>query len=104
MELEVIGMLSDHMVVTTSYEYFQKEGSFGDFDWDDGTLSDDQESECEAIQNILSADIAIFLTRRTSGMCGSVVDNLRSIYNNFVNEYQEKFNKKYIDFNKEVDY
>lgn len=104
MDLEVVGMLSDHLVVITSSDYFQREGSFGDFDWNEDTLTDQQEAECEAIQNILSTDVAIYLTRRTSGMCGSVVDNLRSICNNFINEYQEKFNKKYIDFNKEVDY
>lgn len=102
--MEIIGMLCYNMVVTTSSEYFQREGSFGDFDFNDGTYTPEQEAESEAIQNILSTDIAIYLTRRTSGICGSVVDNLRSIYNNFVNEYQEKFNKTYIDYNSQVDY
>jgi hypothetical protein len=104
MDLQVVGMLSDHLVVITSSDYFQREGSFGDFDWDDGSYTKEQEAESEAIQNILSIEVAIYLTRRTSGMCGSVVDNLRSICSDFINEYQEKFKKQFVDFNKEVDF
>lgn len=63
-----------------------------------------EEAEYDHIQNILSTEVSIYLTRRTSGCCGSIIDNLRGLRRQFIYEYEQKFKKQFIDYNSEVDF
>ena len=55
--------------------------------------------EADAIQCILSCEVSIYLLRRSTGHCGSVVDNMVEIRRFFINKYEEAFAKKYEDVN-----
>jgi ribosomal protein S17E len=95
-------MLDHDMVVTTSWEYFKKVGRI-DFD-DDKDFTPEESKEIEAIQRILCIKIAIYLTRRTSGCDGYVVDTLRGMCRELIEKYELDFTRKFEDFNKDIDW
>lgn len=100
MEINVLGMLTDLLPVTTSYKYLVSRDGISD----DVDFTDEQENEMEALQNILSMEVAIYLTRRTSGCCGSIIDNLRSLRRDFISKYEAEYKISFIDYNSEVDF
>jgi len=55
--------------------------------------------EADALQCILSCEVSIYLLRRSTGHCGSVVDNMVEIRRFFINKYEEAFAKAYKDIN-----
>lgn len=99
MRVEVIGNICEHLKVTTYDEYLEELGIEPDED-----PSHEEFEKYQAIQNILSCDVSIYLTRRTGYLCGSVTDNLKSLQVECINRYEEKYNTKYIDFNNKVDW
>lgn len=100
-EIYVVGdILTDCLIVTTAYEYLQKRDNMPT----DKELTEIEQKEYDAIQNILSMEVAIFLTRRTSGCCGSIIDNIRQIRRNFIAEYQKEYGISFIDYNSYVDF
>jgi len=101
MDIIIIGMLNESLNVSTSYDYLKKMNGFFD---DEKEPSDIEHKEMEAIQNILSMDVAIYITRRTSGLCGSVIDNLRNLRVFFINQYNAEYKKHYVDYNCDVDF
>jgi hypothetical protein len=42
--------------------------------------------------------------RRTNCVCGSNIDALRDMFEEKKQEYEKKFKRDYIDFNKDVDF
>lgn len=60
--------------------------------------------ELDLIEIILTLDVCIFINRRISGICESVVDNLNSMRRKYINEYKTSFNKTYIDINEKCDF
>lgn len=101
MEIQVFGMLDACLTVTTSHDYFMRT----DINFNpDKEPTDEQYAEQMAIQDILSMDVSIYLTRRTAGLCGSVIDNLRANRQMFISAYQKKYAKSYIDYNADIDF
>ena len=85
--------------ITVALEYAQEQG-FEDVDWLEENLPNHMPmDEGEAIQKILTCETSIYLLRRSTGHCGSVVDNMVEIRRNFINEYEIEFEKRYIEYN-----
>lgn len=100
-EIYVVGgILTDCLNVTTAYEYLQKRDNIPA----DKELTEIEQKEYDAIQNVLSMEVAIFLTRRTSGCCGSIIDNIRQIRSNCIAEYENEYGISFIDYNSDVDF
>lgn len=100
MKIQIIGMLTDCLPVSTSFKYLVNRDNIpGDIDF-----TDEQYEEDQHIQNILSMEVAIYLTRRTSGCCGTIIDNLRSIRNEFIKTYEDKWKRTFLDYNSDVDF
>jgi hypothetical protein len=100
-DISINGMLSDCLPVATAFEYMAKRGD----DIDDETeLTALQQREYNMLQNILSMDVSIYLTRRTSGLCGSVIDDLRDMRRVFISKYNSCYDRKYINYNEDVDF
>jgi hypothetical protein len=57
--------------------------------------------EADALQCVISCEVSIYLLRRSTGHCGSVVDNMVQIRRFFINEYEKMFAKRYEDINGE---
>jgi len=100
MEIQIIGMLTNDMPVTTSFHYLKNRDNISD----DVEFTEQELNEYDDIQNILSIEVAIYLTRRTSGCCGSIIDNLRSQRRDLINKYEKNWGKKFIDHNEDVDF
>lgn len=99
-EITILGMLTDVITISTAFEYLKTRDNISE----DADYTDEQEKEYDYLQNILSIEVSIYLTRRTSGCCGSIIDNLRTLRIYFILKYEKKFNKPFIDYNSEVDF
>lgn len=85
--------------ITTSEEYFNQTDREIDWDGDDNTkVSEEQANE---LQRILAMECSIYLMRRTTGLCGSLLSNMGMLKIELINKY-EQTHEKYIapsDFN-----
>lgn len=85
--------------VTVASEYATKQG-FADVDWEEsGEATMMPMNEGDAIQKILTCEVSIYLLRRSTGHCGSVVDNMIEIRRYFIEKYKQEFEKEYEDYN-----
>jgi len=100
MDIQITGMLTDCLPVTTAFQYLVNRDDISE----DKDYTDEETKEYDDIQDILSIDVAIYLTRRTSGCCGSIIDNLRSQSRKLINKYEKDYGVKFIDYNSEVDF
>ena len=55
--------------------------------------------EADAIQCILTCEASTYLLHRSTGVDGGNVDNMVQIRRFFINEYETKFAKKYVELN-----
>lgn len=81
---------------STSTEYFELLGC--EIDW----VADDKAkvpvAQADAVQEILSIEASIYLTRRCTGLSGSVVDNLVVLRRKLINAYEQEYDF-YIEHN-----
>lgn len=90
-----------NLEVTVANEYATKQG-FEDIDWEEENNPKCMpKNEGEAIQKILTCEVSIYLLRRSTGHCGSVVDNMFEIRRSFMEDYEQEFEKEYEDYNGE---
>jgi len=84
-------------LLDTYNQYFDRQGKEVDYDEEgiDGLVPYEQ---AQALQKILTCEVSIYLLRRNEGLCGSLVDDMISIRRNFINEYEEKY-EKYVEYN-----
>lgn len=84
--------------VELSAEYFRKVGQ--KIDWDE-TGREDLISleESDLIQNILTCEAAVHLLHNSNEFCGGQRDDMVGIRRRLINEYEEKYKKKYIEYN-----
>ena len=76
-----------------------------DVDWDDkGGDNVVSVEEHDMIQNILTCETSIYMLRRATGFCGSLVDNMVDIRRKFINEYEDKFDKEWSNPNEDEFY
>jgi len=66
--------------------------------------NDENDKEIRLIGNIISLQVAYFVFRRLNGLGGPNSDNLSSLLNKAVNEYEQVMEKEFIDFNQETDW
>lgn len=82
--------------VITSEEYFLKLGQEIDWEENDNTkISINQQDE---IAQILTTEASIYLLRRATGLCGSLVDNMVIIRRDLINEYEYTYGP-YVEYN-----
>ena len=84
------------MNIVSTGEYFNE--TQREIDWeenDDSKISLPQE---EAVGKILSTECAIHVLRGVTGLCQSVSDNMVRIRREFIDAYEEKY-EKYIEYN-----
>ena len=86
-------MLDQSMEVTIANEYFEN-----------ANICEPSDEMYDAIQNILCLEVAYYLTRRTSGCDGFIIDTMWALRRRLINEYEFEFNNEYLDFNKHIDY
>ncbi|MCP4990528.1 MAG: hypothetical protein GY928_32150 [Colwellia sp.] len=87
-----------NLQITTSEEYFNETDRQIDRDDDDNTKI--PYKQADALQKILAAEVSIHLLRRTTGICGSLVDNIVEVRRHLINEYEQTYEpyKEYRDF------
>lgn len=73
-----------------------------EIDWDNENKESDMISydESKAIQHILSTEVSIYLLRRSTGHCGSVIDDMCNIRQEFIMKYEKTFGREYVKINK----
>jgi len=81
---------------STSAEYFELLGCEINWEGDDKTKVPTEQAD--AVQEILSIEASIYLTRRCTGLCGSVVDNLVALRRKLINAYEQHYDF-YIEHN-----
>lgn len=83
--------------VTLAQEYFNKEGKVIDYDkvGGDNKVSTQQ---ADALQKILTSEVSIHLLRRSTGICGSLADDMIRIRKEYQLNYARYFGK-YIQYN-----
>lgn len=55
--------------------------------------------EADAIYEILSTEVSIYMLRRGYGFCGSLVDVMVGLRRKLIMEYEVKYEKKYTEYN-----
>jgi len=83
--------------VTINSEYFDQVGQ--EINWGEDDDNKISIGEAEAIQHILTCEVSINVLHNTSGVDGSLVDDMVSIRRKFIKEYETKYRKEYIEYN-----
>jgi hypothetical protein len=91
------------MVVKTAYEYIERAYGLGT-DLKVDHYIDENYDEIQMLRQIIALDVSIYVMRRTNCVCGSNIDALRDMFEEKKQEYEKKFKRDYIDFNKDVDF
>ena len=87
-----------NLQITTSEEYFNETDQ--QIDWDGDDNSKIPYEQADALQKILAAEVSIHLLRRTTGICGSLADNMVETRRHLINEYEQTYEpyREYRDF------
>ena len=80
--------------VSTSEEYFSQVERV--IDWED----DSDWKVATEIDKILATEVSIFLLRRATGFCGSLIDKMVEIRRGLINKYESDYEpyQEYNDF------
>jgi len=90
--------MKDLIEISLVEDYFNKVNK--EIDWEEMNYSDlIPMAQANLLQNILTTEVSIYLLRRNIGFCGSLVDDMVGIRRNFINQYEENFGEKYIEYN-----
>tara|TARA_R110000822_G_scaffold270774_1_gene393668 strand:- start:99 stop:374 length:276 start_codon:yes stop_codon:yes gene_type:complete len=81
--------------ITTSEEYFSQTNR--EIDWDGDNKNKVSTDQAEELQKILAAECSIYLLRRVTGLCGSLIDNMVTVRRELINKY-EQTHEKYIEY------
>jgi hypothetical protein len=84
--------------VSTSGEYFSQVER--EIDWEEDDSSKVPIKQADEIGKILATEVSIFLLRRSTGFCGSLIDHMRSVRNGLIKNYESEYDTyiKYNDF------
>lgn len=84
--------------ITISEEYFNETNR--EIDWDGDDTTKIPYEQADSLQEILASEVSIYLLRRSTGVCGSLIDNMMKIRRNLINKYEEKYEpyREYRDF------
>lgn len=76
--------------MSTSTEYFNEVGKEIDYE-ETGNADMVSCEQADHIQRILTCEASMFLLRRATGICGSLVDDMTKIRRDFITSYEEKY-------------
>ena len=62
-----------------------------------------EEHLCGLKIKCIEVEVSYFKLRRTSHICGSLIDSLNNLWNQLAMKYEEIFKKEYQDYNKNID-
>jgi len=85
-----------NLKVSTSEEYFSQQER--EVDWEEDDSSKVPTKQANEIGKILATEISIFLLRRATGFCGSVVDHMVSARRELIKKYENDY-ETYIEYN-----
>jgi hypothetical protein len=82
--------------VSTSEEYFSQIGR--EIDWEENDNSKVPTKQADEIGKILATEVSIFLLRRSTGFCGSVVDQMINVRRELIKKYENDY-ETYVEYN-----
>jgi hypothetical protein len=85
-----------NLEVGSSEEYFSQVGR--EIDWEEDDTSKVSIKQAGAIDKILTMEASIFLLRRATGVCGSMIDCMATIRRGLVDEYEKSY-ETYVQYN-----
>lgn len=85
-----------NLMVSTSGEYFSQVER--EIDWDCNDNSKISIKQAEELQKILATEVSIFLLRRATGFCGSLVDSMVNIRRELIKKYENDY-ESYVSYN-----
>lgn len=103
-KFQTYGNITEDMVVTTLHEYLVKSGNETDGEGDFVDQALYEKPENNLIGQIIAAEVAIFMMRRTAYLCGSALDYMRETRRNLITQHKELTGSFYNDFNEEIDW
>lgn len=85
-----------NLKVSTSEEYFSQQER--EIDWEENDNSKVSTKQANEIGKILSTEVSIFLLRRATGFCGSVVDQMVGVRRQLIKKYENDY-ETYVEYN-----
>jgi hypothetical protein len=85
-----------NLKVTTCEEYFSQVER--EIDWEEDDNSKVPTKQADEIGKILATEVSIFLLRRATGFCGSLIDNMVSVRRELIKKYQTDY-EAYVEYN-----
>jgi len=85
-----------NLKVSTSGEYFLRQER--EIDWEEDDASKVPAKQADRVGEILATEVSIFLLRRATGFCGSVVDQMGSVRRGLIKKYESEYGT-YIEYN-----
>lgn len=85
-----------NLKVSTSEEYFSQQER--EIDWEEDDASKVPTKQADEVGFILVTEVSIFLLRRATGFCGSVVDQMVSVRRGLIEKYESEY-ETYIEYN-----
>ena len=85
-----------NLKVSTSEEYFSQVER--EIDWEEDNSSKVPTKQADEIGKILTTEVSIFLLRRATGFCGSLVDQMVSVRRGLIKKYESDY-ENYLEYN-----
>ena len=85
-----------NLKVSTSEEYFSQVER--EIDWEEDDASKVPTKQADEIGKILATEASIFLLRRATGFCGSLIDHMVSVRRGLIKKYEIDY-ETYIEYN-----
>jgi hypothetical protein len=85
-----------NLKVSTSEEYFSQIER--EIDWEENDNSKVPRKQADEIGKILATEVSIFLLRRATGFCGSLIDHMAIVRRGLIKKYEIDY-ETYIEYN-----
>jgi hypothetical protein len=85
-----------NLKVSTSEEYFLQ--TEREIDWEEENSFKIQLKQAQGLQEILATEVSIFMLRRATGFCGSLVDTMAGVRRKLIKKYENDY-ETYVEYN-----
>ena len=85
-----------NLKVNTSEKYFSQVGK--EIDWEEDDNLKVSTKQADEVEKILATEIAIFLMRRSTGFCDSLIESMFSVRRGLINKYESEY-EAYVEYN-----
>ena len=82
----------------SKYEYWLFSLIEREIDWEEDDETKIPIKQARVIDDILATEVSIYLLRRSTGFCGSLIDRMASIRDEFIQKYENNY-ETYIIYN-----